>query len=96
MADPGKVVVAVVAIVAIATTIRTIVMAAVYRLKDGRSEPRPSVADARLARLEQAVDAIALEIERISEGQRFTTRLLSEQARQVEKPVRQLSSHTPV
>ena len=35
--------------------------------------------DQRLARLEQAVDAIAIEVERISEGQRFTTRLLSEQ-----------------
>lgn len=32
----------------------------------------------RLARLEQAVDAIALEVERIAEGQRFTTKLLSE------------------
>jgi hypothetical protein len=33
---------------------------------------------ARLDRLEQAVDAIAIEIERISEGQRFMTRLLAE------------------
>lgn len=32
----------------------------------------------RLERLETAVDAIALEIERISEGQRFVTRLLTE------------------
>lgn len=32
----------------------------------------------RMERLEQAVDAIALEIERISEGQRFVTRLLTE------------------
>jgi GNAT superfamily N-acetyltransferase len=30
------------------------------------------------AQLGQAIDAIALEVERISEGQRFTTRLLSE------------------
>jgi hypothetical protein len=37
--------------------------------------------DARLARLEQAVDAIALEVERISEAQRFTTKLLNEQLR---------------
>jgi hypothetical protein len=29
-------------------------------------------------RLEQAVEAIALEVERISEGQRFTTKLLAE------------------
>jgi hypothetical protein len=32
----------------------------------------------RLARIEQAIDAMALEIERISEGQRFVTRLMSE------------------
>jgi hypothetical protein len=37
------------------------------------------VSDSRLARLEAAVDSIAIEVERISEGQRFTTRLLSEQ-----------------
>jgi len=33
----------------------------------------------QIGQLNQAVDAIALEVERISEGQRFTTRLLSEQ-----------------
>ena len=32
----------------------------------------------RLARVEQIVESTALEIERISEGQRFTTRLLSD------------------
>ena len=36
--------------------------------------------DGRLARLEQAVDSIAVEVERISEGQRFTTRLLTERS----------------
>jgi hypothetical protein len=39
----------------------------------------PGEVTAQLAQLNQAVDAIALEVERISEGQRFTTRLLSEQ-----------------
>ena len=34
--------------------------------------------EARLARIEQAIEAVAVEIERISEGQRFTTKLLSE------------------
>ena len=34
--------------------------------------------DERLSRIEQAVDAIAIEVERISEAQRFTTRLLAE------------------
>jgi hypothetical protein len=39
----------------------------------------PGEVSAQLNQLNQAVDAIALEVERISEGQRFTTRLLSEQ-----------------
>jgi len=33
---------------------------------------------ARFARVERIVEATAIEIERISEGQRFTTKLLSE------------------
>jgi hypothetical protein len=33
---------------------------------------------ARIGRVEQIVEATAIEIERISEGQRFTTKLLSE------------------
>jgi hypothetical protein len=33
---------------------------------------------ARLQRMEQAIDSIAVEVERISEGQRFTTKLLAE------------------
>ena len=36
----------------------------------------------RLARIEQAVDATAVEIERISEAQRFTTKLLVEKGHQ--------------
>jgi hypothetical protein len=38
----------------------------------------PSEVAARLERMEQAIDSVALEVERISEGQRFTTKLLSE------------------
>jgi len=34
----------------------------------------------RMNRIETAVDATAIEIERISEGQRFTTRLLADRA----------------
>jgi hypothetical protein len=34
----------------------------------------------RLERIEQAMDAIAIEVERVSEGQRFVTRILSERA----------------
>jgi hypothetical protein len=36
--------------------------------------------DPRLERMEQAIDAIAIEVERIAEAQRFQTRLLSERA----------------
>ena len=40
--------------------------------------PRSEKDDERLRRIEEAVDAIAVEVERISEGQRFTTKLLAE------------------
>lgn len=35
----------------------------------------------RLERMEQAIDAMAVETERISEGQRFSTKLLSEKSK---------------
>ena len=38
----------------------------------------PTEVTARLERMEQAIDSIAVEVERISEGQRFTTKLLAE------------------
>ena len=50
------------------------------RLERGPS-PTPAVppdVQARLERMEQALDSIAIEVERISEGQRFTTKLLAE------------------
>ncbi|MCU0635152.1 MAG: hypothetical protein MUE41_09785 [Gemmatimonadaceae bacterium] len=43
--------------------------------------------DARLARIEAAVEAVSLEVERISEGQRFTTKLLSERSGAAPAPV---------
>jgi hypothetical protein len=45
------------------------------------AKPAPAVSPevaARLERMEQAIDTIAVEVERISEGQRFTTKLLAE------------------
>ena len=50
------------------------------RMEHGsKTKLAPEVAS-RLERIEQAVDAIAIEVERISEGQRFTTKLLTERA----------------
>ena len=36
--------------------------------------------DHRLLRIEQAVDAIAIEMERVAEGQRFATKVLADRA----------------
>jgi hypothetical protein len=43
----------------------------------GDSHAVPNDVGARLERMEQAIDAIAVEVERISEGQRFTSKLLA-------------------
>lgn len=49
------------------------------RRMDRRGQAAPaSEMVPRLDRIEQAVDAIAIEVERISENQRYTTRLVSE------------------
>ena len=39
-----------------------------------------SLLDARLARVEQAVDAVAVEVERIGESQRFLTKVLTDKS----------------
>ncbi len=43
-----------------------------------RSGPAPAASPDRFERLEQGIEAIAIEVERVSEGQRFVTKLLSE------------------
>ena len=40
----------------------------------------PAELAAQIERMEHAIDSIAIEVERISEGQRFTTKLLSERS----------------
>ena len=45
---------------------------------ESRNPRLPTEVTDRLERMEQALDSIAIEIERITEGQRFTTKLLSE------------------
>jgi hypothetical protein len=50
------------------------------RIENKSIGPRvPEDLEARLERMERGIESIAVEIERISEGQRFTTRLLAEQ-----------------
>ena len=75
--DPGEV--AIVAIV-FGTTAATILSLARMRMRAREQHTQlsdPGV-DERLYRIEQAVDAMALEIERMAESQRYTTKLLAE------------------
>lgn len=99
MSDPANVMVAMFAFGSVAYSI-SMIAKAFGRRKEGTrfaGESMTSLGEARLARIEQAVEAIALEVERISEGQRFTTKLLSEQALPAPKPAaRQVSSTTPI
>lgn len=49
------------------------------RMDSETRNPRlPTEVTDRLERMEHALDSIAVEVERITEGQRFTTKLLSE------------------
>jgi hypothetical protein len=81
MSDPGKVIVAMSFFATVTYIVRLMVLRAPWPTF-GETRPGSNVVvDAdRMARLEQAVEAIALEVERISEGQRFTTKLLSDRA----------------
>ncbi|HVX39101.1 MAG TPA: hypothetical protein VHB25_05940 [Gemmatimonadaceae bacterium] len=46
----------------------------------------PADVTARLERIEQAVEAVAIEVERISEGQRFTAKLMADLQQRVLPP----------
>src|SRR5215212_5294431 len=46
--------------------------------RDPQRSSLPPELSGRLERMEQALDSIAVEVERISEGQRFTAKLLAE------------------
>lgn len=56
-----------------------LVRAYTRRLDAESRNPRlPTEVTQRLERMEQTLEAVAIEVERITEGQRFTTKLLSE------------------
>ncbi len=46
--------------------------------RQGLQSPMPLDTSARLERIEQAIEAMSIEVERIAEGQRFVTRLMTE------------------
>jgi len=84
-----------IAVVFIAMVLMPITIGVVVRLLKGAVRPAVPAADpmmnARMERLEQAMDAIAIEIERISEGQRFMTKVLTQPAAQSAPADRQVA-----
>lgn len=67
--------------ITIGVIVRSVLRYRVQRMElQAHLQGGPSESAHRLERMEQAIDAMAVEIERISEAQRFTTRLLSERA----------------
>ena len=54
----------------------------VWNLRDSSSSAQSPMNDHRLERIEQAIDAMAVEVERIAEGQRFVTKLLSDRGQE--------------
>lgn len=68
-------------LMALLGTLGKIVLSLIHRRRGGLPAGDSKLLDeinARLAHLEQVTDSTAVEIERIGEGQRFTTKLLSE------------------
>jgi hypothetical protein len=61
------------------------------RMADLTRVQRSPESDARLARLEQAVESIAVEMERVGEGQRFLTKVLAERVPEVAREAPKLA-----
>lgn len=60
----------------------TLISLAIIFTRRSRIKPQDfTQLDDRLLRMEQALDSVAVEVERISEAQRFATKLLTERER---------------
>jgi hypothetical protein len=64
--------------IAAASVLAPLARAWARRIEHRGTKPIPGEVTERLERMEQAIDSIAIEVERISEGQRFTTKLLAD------------------
>jgi hypothetical protein len=66
-------------LMALLAVVGTIIIKLIGRRRGAAADPQVLEEIAgRLARLEQVTEATAVEVERIGEGQRFTTRLLAD------------------
>jgi hypothetical protein len=83
--EPGQIfVVIVVAIVTSGVTLGMIAHAWAESRKRGAGNPQPRLdaIDARLSRMEEMIETVAIEMERVAEGQRFTAKLLADRTEQ--------------
>lgn len=80
----------------ITTAVVVVAIAAAVIRSKRRQEQAPSLPaeiGERLARMEQSIDAVAIEVERISESQRFVTKLLAERKAPQSLPERVITPH---
>ncbi len=86
--DPDVLSFAAVSVIIVGLTGSLLTMAVIaWKVVVRKQPPPPSrMDDDRLERLQQSVDAIAIEVERIAEAQRFTARLMAEQPERVALP----------
>ncbi|MHB1310387.1 MAG: hypothetical protein ACYC3L_00120 [Gemmatimonadaceae bacterium] len=81
MIEPGEAIVALASLGLIGVVVYPLARA-VARKIEGESARKAALPDdtaQRMARMEAAIESVAIEVERISEGQRFVTKLLAEQ-----------------
>jgi hypothetical protein len=95
MSDPGKVIIALGFCATLSYIIYLMVVKAPWpTFGESRTGHDVKIDNDRMTRLEQAVEAIAVEVERISEGQRFTTKLLAERVQA--EPLRNVPLAEPI
>ena len=88
--EPGEIAITAIVFGTLGGIVFPIVRAWARRLEGKTSAALPLAGiEDRLERIERAVEAMSIEVERISEGQRFVTKLLAEKA-----PM-QLPPHNP-
>ena len=81
-------------VITTAVVIVAIAAAVIRSRRKQEQAPRfPEEIGERLARMEQSIDAVAIEVERISESQRFVTKLLAERKTPQSIPERVITPH---
>ena len=80
--------VAVVSVITIFGVLPIVIAFARYHWKRAAEPRRPDISEGasmRIAHMQQSIDAMAIELERISENQRFVTKLLAEREKVPER-----------